>query len=149
MRHVASRGLLAVLTAFLAVTTIAGAAFVVPTLPPEWLVGSIFADYTIPALALACVGGLSVVAFGAVLMRLEIAGAAAVAAGLAMVVFELVEIWAIGLSLVEYGANEPVAWLQVAYVVIGLVTAGAGLSLRRATATDREPLATTRSHVSP
>jgi hypothetical protein len=149
MGHLASRGLLAVLTAFLAVTTIAGAVFVVPTLPPEWLVGSIFTDYTIPALALACVGGLSVVAFGAVLLRPELAGAAAIVAGLAMVAFELVEIWAVGLSLVEYGANEPVAWLQVVYVVIGLVTAGAGLSLWRATAVDRERLAASPSHVSP
>ena len=149
MRHLASRGLLAVLTAFLAVTTIAGAVFVVPTLPLEWLVGSIFADYTVPAVALACVGGLSVVAFGAVLFRPEIAGAAAVAAGNAMVVFELGEIWAVGFSLVEYGASEPVAWLQVAYIVIGLVTAGAGLSLWRATAADRERLTTTPSHVSP
>ena len=31
MRHVASRGLLAVLTAFLSITAIAGAAFVGPT----------------------------------------------------------------------------------------------------------------------
>ena len=52
MGHLASRGLLAGLTAFLAVTTIAGAVFVVPTLPPEWLVGSIFTDYTVPAAAL-------------------------------------------------------------------------------------------------
>ena len=37
MRQPASRGLLVVLTAFLAITTIAGGVFVVPTLPPEWL----------------------------------------------------------------------------------------------------------------
>ena len=41
MRHYASRGLLAVLSAFIAVTAIAGAIFVVPTLPLEWLEGSI------------------------------------------------------------------------------------------------------------
>lgn len=148
MRHVASRGLLAVLTAFLSITAIAGAVFVVPTLPPEWLAGSIFADYTIPAVALACVGGMCVVAFGAVLLRPQIAGAASIAAGLAMVAFELVEIWAVGLSLIEYGASEPVAWLQVAYVAIGLLTAGAGLSLWRATAPDGGRL-TTPTHVSP
>ena len=137
-----------VLTAFMAITAIAGAVFVVPTLPPEWLVGSIFTDYTIPAVALACVGGLSVIAFGAVLFRPEIAGAIAVVAGLAMVAFELVEILAVGFSLVEYGANEPVAWLQVAYVVIGLATTGTGRSLWRATAADRARPAMTPSHVS-
>ena len=35
MRHYASRGLLAVLSGFIAVTAIAGAIFVVPTLPPN------------------------------------------------------------------------------------------------------------------
>ena len=40
MRHDASRGLLAVLSASIAVTAIVGAILAVPTLPPEWLDGS-------------------------------------------------------------------------------------------------------------
>jgi hypothetical protein len=141
MRHLASRGMLAALTAFLAVTAIAGALFVVPTLPPEWLEGSLFTDYTVPAFALACVGGLSLVAFGAVLVRPEVGGGVAVAAGLAIVAFEIVQILVVGLSLVEHGADEPVAWLQVVYIVIGLSIAAMGWSLWRSTMPDRRRLA--------
>ena len=69
MRHLATRGVVAVLTAFLAVTTISGALLVVPTLPLEWLEGSIFSDYSIPTMALAAVGGMSLVALLAVVIR--------------------------------------------------------------------------------
>jgi hypothetical protein len=147
MRHLATRGLLAVLTTFLAVTTVTGAALVVPTLPLEWLEGSFFTDYSIPALALAFVGGLSLVALGALLLRPEFAGIVAVAAGLSMIAYELVEIWVAGLSLVEYGPGEPVAWLQVAFLAVGALTAAAGLSLWHATEPDRERLSRTASHV--
>ena len=61
MRHYASRGLLAVLSGFIAITAIAGATLVVPTLPPAWLEGSVLDAYTIPAIALGFVGGLAVV----------------------------------------------------------------------------------------
>jgi len=147
MRHLASRGLLAVLTAFLAITALAGAFFVVPTLPPEWIAGSIFPDYTVPALALGFVGGLSLVAFGAVVLRPDVAGVMAVAVGLAMIAFELVEIAVVGLSLLEYGADEPVAWLQVVYLAIGLLTAAVGLSLAQATAAEQERRGEYAAHV--
>jgi hypothetical protein len=147
MRHLASRSLLAILTAFLAVTTLAGAFFVVPTLPPEWIAGSIFPDYTVPALALGFVGGLSLVAFGAVVLRPDLAGVLAVAAGLAMVAFELVEIAVIGLSVVDYGADEPVAWLQIVYIAIGLLTAAAGFSLAHAMAAEHERRGRYAAHV--
>jgi hypothetical protein len=143
MRHYASRGLLAVLSAFIAITAIAGALLVVPTLPIGWLDGSLFADYTIPALALGFVGGLAVVTFVLLVIRPEQAGMLAVVTGLAMIVFELVEIWVVGFSLVEYGIEEPVAWLQVVYLVVGALTAGAGLGLWRASDDDRERLART------
>ena len=64
----------------------------------------------------------------------------AVAAGLSMIAYELVEIWVVGLSLVEYGPGEPVAWLQVAFLAVGALTAAAGLSLWHATEPDRERL---------
>ena len=147
MRHLASRGLLAVLTAFLAITALAGAFFVVPTLPPEWIAGSIFPDYTLPALALGFVGGLSLIAFGAVVLHPEVAGVLAVAAGLAMVAFELVEIAVVGLSVVEYGTDEPVAWLQIVYIAIGLLTAAVGLSLAQATRVEQERRGVYAAHV--
>ncbi len=143
MRHYASRGLLAVLSAFIALTTIAGAVFVVPTLPSDWIDGSVFTDYTIPAFALGLVGILAVVTFVLLVLRPELAGALAIATGLAMIVFELVEIWAVGFSIVEYGIDEPVAWLQVVYLGIGALTAGAGFALWQATAADRARVART------
>ena len=143
MRHLASRGVLAVLTAFLAVTTISGAIFVVPTLPPDWLEGSVFSDYRIPALALGLVGVLAAIAFVAVIARPEVAGQPAILAGLAMVAFELVEIWVVGFSLIDYGPEEPFAWLQVGYVAAGVLTAAVGWALWLATADDRDRLART------
>jgi hypothetical protein len=144
MRHLASRGVLLVLTTFLAVTTLAGAVLVVPGLPLEWLEGSIFSDYTIPAIALGVVGALAVVALILTVMRPAWAGPAAVVAGLAMIAFELVEIAVVGFSLAEYGIGEPVAWLQVVYIVIGALTAMVGAAVWRhadaeAAATVAEP----------
>jgi hypothetical protein len=138
MRHIASRGLLAVLSGFIAVTALVGAAFVVPALPLEWLEGSVLADYTIPALALGLVGLSAVVTLAALVVGPEAAGAFAVVTGTAMVIFELVEIWVVGFSLVEYGIGEPVAWLQVIYLVVGTTLAGVGFSLWRATTDERE-----------
>ena len=147
MRHYASRGLLGVLSAFIAVTAVAGAILVVPTLPLDWLEGSVLDDYTIPAFALGLVGGLAIVTLIALVVRPDVAGMAAVVTGTAMVAFELVEIWVVGFSLVEYGLGEPVAWLQVVYIVVGALTAGAGVGLRLATADDRERLARTSTAV--
>jgi len=143
MRHYASRGLLIVLSAFIAVTAIAGALFVVPTLPLEWLEGSVLDGYTIPALALGFVGGLATVTVVALIVRPDAAGALAALTGVAMVTFEIVEISVVGLSLVEHGFEEPVAWLQVVYIVVGVLTAGGGLGLWLATADDRARLART------
>jgi hypothetical protein len=143
MRHYASRGLLAVLSGFIAVTAIAGAIFVVPTLPPEWLEGSVLDSYTIPAFALGFVGGLAVVTLIALVVRPDLAGLVAVVTGVAMVAFEIVEISVVGFSLVDYGIGEPVAWLQVVYLVVGTLTAGAGYALWRASAEDRERMSRT------
>jgi hypothetical protein len=148
MRHYASRGLLGVLSAFIAITAVAGAILVVPTLPLDWIAGSVFDDYTIPAFALAVVGGLAIVSLIALVVRPDVAGVPAVVTGLAMVTFELVEIWVVGFSLVEYGLGEPVAWLQVVYIVVGVLTAVAGVALWLATADDRERLARTGTTVS-
>jgi len=143
MRHYASRGLLAVLSAFIAVTTILGAIFVVPDLPREWIAGSVFGDYAVPALALGFVGGLAVVSFVFVIVQPAYAGVLAAITGAAMVTFELVEIWVVGFSLVEYGIGEPVAWLQVVYLAVGTLTAVAGVALWQGTRVDRERLART------
>jgi hypothetical protein len=137
MRHYASRGLLAVFSGFIALTAIAGAIFVVPSLPLEWLEGSVLDSYAIPAFALAFVGGLAVVTLIALAARSAVAGLVAVVTGVAMVAFEVVEVSVVGFTLMEYRIDEPTAWLQVVYLVIGTLTAGAGYALWRATAEER------------
>jgi hypothetical protein len=147
MTHPVSRGVLFVLAVFVAVTTLFGALSVVPTLPPEWLEGSVFADYTIPAIGLAAVGVVAIVAALALIVRPEIAGLASVLTGAMMVIFELVEIWAVGLAIAEYGVDEPVAWLQVVYLAIGLIQVALGLGLWQATRPERERWMRTGHHL--
>lgn len=131
MRHLASRSALLVLTGFLALTAISGGVLVVPGLPIEWIEGSVFSDYTIPAIALGVVGALALVAAILAFRRSAWAGLAAVVVGLAMITFEVVEIAAVGFSLTEYGLGEPFAWLQVIFIVIGVLTATAGAAVWR------------------
>lgn len=147
MSHPVLRSVLFVLAAFVAVTTLVGAITVVPTLPLEWLEGSPFADYTIPAVALAAVGVVAAVAALAVAIRPAVAGALLMLGGVLMVAFELVEIGAIGLALAEYRADEPVAWLQVVYIAIGFAQVVLGLALWRVTRPDRERLERTGHHL--
>jgi hypothetical protein len=147
MTHPVSRGTQIVLAVFVAATTLFGAFAVVPTLPPEWLEGSIFADYTIPAIGLAAVGVVAIVTVLGLIIRPEIAGLGSVLTGATMIVFELVEIWAVGLAIVEYGADEPVAWLQIVYLGIGLIQVVLGLGLWRATQPERDRWMRTGHHL--
>lgn len=147
MPHVVSRSLLLVLAVFVAFTTLAGAWAVVPELPPEWIEGSVFPDYTIPAIALGFVGVLAVVAALALIVRPEVAGLLSILTGAAMVIFELVEIAAVGLSIVVHGVDEPVAWLQIVYIAIGLVQMALGFAYWRATTPDRERWLRTGHHL--
>lgn len=50
-----TRAVLIGLDLLLGVTALIGGLTVVPTLPPEWLAGSPFTTYTLPALALTMV----------------------------------------------------------------------------------------------
>lgn len=147
MPHVMSRSLSFVLAVFVAFTTLFGAWLVVPGLPPEWIEESIFPDYTIPAIALGFVGILAIVTALALLVRPEVAGVLAILTGAAMVIFELVEIAAVGLSIVVHGADEPVAWLQIVYIAIGLIQMALGYALWRATTPERERWLRTGHHL--
>jgi len=130
MSHVKTRTALVVLEAILALTAIYGAITVIPNLPHDWIKGSIFPDYTIPALALGVlVGGSAIVAGLAVILRPMAGAAASVAAGGIIVGFELVEIVAVGFTLVTYGAGQPQSWLQVGYIALGTGIAVLGASL--------------------
>jgi hypothetical protein len=130
--HWGLRGTLVALTAFMGLTAIQGAIFVVPTMPHSVLhkgVQALFPDYTIPALALGILcGGAALVALVMVLARPEVGALMSVVAGMFMIGFELVEIMVVGFTPVQTPDQFP-AWLQVVYLVVGgaLVILGARL----------------------
>jgi hypothetical protein len=125
------RGTLIGLELFTAVGAIAGAFFVVPGLPREWLVGSPFSDYTIPALALGILcGGGSLAAAILVLVRPAVGGILSIGAGAAMAIFELVEVAAVGFMIAKF-PTEPASYLQPLYFVVGLVIAALGILVVR------------------
>lgn len=85
------------LNLFLAANAIAGAVWVVPSLPREWLAGTPFPDYTVPALALGVIVGLGALSSAILLVfRPEPGIVASGAVGTAMMVFELVEASVVG-----------------------------------------------------
>ncbi|MGZ3602382.1 MAG: hypothetical protein ACXWQ5_22675 [Ktedonobacterales bacterium] len=126
---------LVALEAFVALTAIYGALFVVPAIPQEWLHAGLiapFADATIPALALGILcGGGSLIALISVLAWPTIGAITSVVAGAAMIIFELVEMLVVGFTAVMY-PTQPVAWLQVIYIVVGAAIALLGARLWKA-----------------
>jgi hypothetical protein len=114
-----SRGALITLCAFVAVTALPSAILVVPSLPSEWLLSGPFTDYTIPAIALFGIGLVAAAAALGVFSTPQLGAIAAFVTGLAMMVFELVEVAVVGLALVEY-PDLPQSWLQPIYFAIGL-----------------------------
>lgn len=125
------RGTLIGLELFTAVGAIAGAIFVVPGLPREWLAGSPFGDYTIPALALGILcGGGSLAAAIAVAWRPALGGILSIAAGSAMAIFEVVEVAAVGFTIVKF-PSEPASYLQPFYFAVGVVIAALGIVVWR------------------
>ena len=86
------RALLVALNVFLAITAIIGGVWVIPQLPREWLTGTPFTSFLIPALALALVvgGGALAAAIGLVLGR-GWALLVSMMVGVAIGIFEIVE----------------------------------------------------------
>jgi hypothetical protein len=123
---------IAALAAFMALTAIAGAIFVVPTMPRAVLhngVLALFPDYTIPALALGVLcGGAALVTLVSVFARPQLSALAAMVAGLFMIAFEVVEIVVVGFTPLQTPDQFP-AWLQVIYLAVGgtLILLGACL----------------------
>jgi len=148
MSHALARVVLIGLAVFVAFTAIYGAFFVIPDLPREWLDGGPFVDYTIPALALGLVvGPIAIVAAVSAIVRPEVAGLASMVAGATIVLFELVEIAIVGLAIVDYGVDEPVAWLQIVYLLVGMIQVVIGAALWRATSVDRDRWVRTGHHL--
>ncbi len=131
MKHKVTRITIFVLAVFGALTTIAGGIGLMTGLiqtPPEWLQGSPFVDYTVPGLALAIiVGGSMLFAAATILTGREIGALASVFAGLAMIIFEIVEI-----AIVDRIAGSSLllaASLQAFYIVLGLAIVGLASAL--------------------
>lgn len=133
--HWGIRGSLIALEAFMAATAIWGAAFVVPTIPIDWLHKGLiapFSDTTIPALALGVLcGGSALVALVALIVRPRLGALLAILSGVLMIGFELVEILVVGFTPVMYPTQFP-AWLQPFYMLLGAVIVVLGERLWRA-----------------
>ena len=129
------RWALVALAAFVALTAIQGAIFVVPTMPRSVLrkgIMALFPDFTIPALALGVLcGGSALVAVVTLLLRPRIGALASMVAGAFMVGFELVEILVVGFTPAQTPDQFP-AWLQVVYLAVGGALAMLGARLWKA-----------------
>jgi hypothetical protein len=140
------RGTLIGLELFTAVGAIAGAIFVVPGLPREWLAGSPFNDYTVPALALGILcGGGSLAAAALVSWRPALGALLSVAAGAAMAIFEVVEVAAVGFMIAKF-PTEPASYLQPFYFAVGLGIAALGILVWRDADASARPLQPTPAH---
>lgn len=137
------RVLLVVLNLFLAITAIIGGVWVIPTLPQEWLAGTPFGSFLIPAVALALVvgGGALTAAIGLVIGWWW-APLVSMVTGAAIAIFEVVEtvtlslhFWlhAVGLESGPFTTALPVdlssvipipMLLQPVYFVYGLLLLG-------------------------
>ncbi len=116
-----ARWALGVLLALQALGAIAGAIFVVPAMPISGLKTSVFSDYTIPALGLGViVGGGSLVALALLVARSRFAALAAGCAGLAVMVFEIVEVTAMTDTIFTDPGSVPL-WQQPLWFAIGAV----------------------------
>jgi hypothetical protein len=129
-----------VLNGFVAISAIAGAIWVVPTMPLEWIRNGPFTDWTIPAMALAFVGILAAIALVAVLLRPWAGALASMVAGLAMVVFELVEVAVVGWTLTDPSLEGFQKSLQLVYLVVGTGQLIGGALLWRATREEAPPI---------
>jgi hypothetical protein len=125
-----SRIALLFLHGVVAVSAIGGAIWVVPTMPMEWMKAGPFDDWTIPAIALGCVGVLAAIAFASVMARPWLGALASVVAGAAMIAFELVEIAVVGWTPADPALNGNFqAWLQPIYLAVGSAQLLLGLRL--------------------
>ncbi len=122
MKHKVMRLTTFILVVFGALATISGGIGLLTgaiATPREWLVGSPFSDYTLPGLSLlVIVGGSMTLASATILTRHEIGVLAAAFAGLAMIVFEIVEV-----AVIDHisGSDLLIALvLQSIFFVLGL-----------------------------
>jgi hypothetical protein len=126
------RTLLLDLNLFLGVTAVGGGVALLAgwiRIPLSSLVGSPFSDYTVPAVLLTVVvGGSALLAAGLVHLGTVAGLPASAIAGGAIIVFEIVECSVIGF-----------AWLQAAYLAIGVLIVSLALWIQMAQVGSRVP----------
>lgn len=121
---------LLILTGVVALSATAGGIWVVPAMPMDWIKAGPFTDWTLPAIALTLVGLFHAAVLVALLARPWLGALGAFAGGVAMVVFEIVEIRVVGWTLTDPAlAGYAQAWLQLIFLVVGSVQAVLGLAL--------------------
>lgn len=138
MREGKVRTALAILLGLQAAGAIGGALFVVPKMPVDGLKPGLFSDYTVPALGLGViVGGGSLVALASLLRRSRHAPTLAAGAGLAVMIFEVVEVTATKETIFTNPGLVPL-WQQPLWFAIGAaITALAWANARPRTARPR------------
>ena len=124
MKHKKTRITIGFIAGFIALTAIGGGIAIltgVDPFPPEWLAGTPFPDYTIPALLLSVVvGGSALVATIAIFMRGNKGILAAMIAGAIMMGYIIVEV--LILKQVPPGPTG----IEIFYFVLGLLLLGLG-----------------------
>lgn len=115
------------LTTFIALTAIGGGVAMLTgadRFPLEWLRGTPFADYTIPALVLAVVvGGSSLCAALLIFTKRAWGDRVAIAAGILLVGYISVEV-----LLLKQAPPGP-TWIESMYFILGALVAGLGAYL--------------------
>jgi hypothetical protein len=123
MTGIGRRVALATLLTLQGFGAIGGAIFVVPNLPVDNLKPGPFADYTVPALGLGViVGGGSLFALILLLVHSRYALLGALAVGLAVMIFEVVEVTGMTGSVFT-SPGEIALWQQPLWFCIGAVIA--------------------------
>ena len=125
------RTLLLDLNMFLGCTAVAGGVALIVgwiKIPLSSLAGSPFSDFTVPAVLLTLIGGSAMLAAELVHLRKGIGLPVSAVVGGAIIVFEIVEWSVIGF-----------AWLQAAYMAIGLLIGSLAVWIRLAPFRVRAP----------
>ena len=124
MKHKKTRITIGIIAGFIALTAIGGGIAIltgVDPFPPEWLTGTPFPNYTIPALLLSVVvGGSTLVATIAIFMRGNKGIFATMVAGAIMMGYIIVEV--LILQQVPPGPTG----IEIFYFVLGLLLVGLG-----------------------
>ena len=129
MHYKIIRIILCVLSVFIALTAIGGGIAMLTgadRFPVEWLQGTPFADYTLPALVLSMVvGGSALLAALLIFTKRDLGARIAVAAGILLLGYVSVEV------LILKQTPPGPTWIEIMYWILGAVVTGLAAFLWR------------------